>query len=137
MTPALDTDGRVVYVGRVILTWPSIRDMSHPTCMIVTDADSGAQITSVRKAVVTADCDAPGIVADLTILCDLDGTPLLEPGAPLRLQADGTPREETFRVLVAEMRVTGGRSAETAGLLDEDQARELYGHPSAANNRTR
>lgn len=112
LTPVLDADGQVLYAGRVIITWPMVQDMGHPTCMSITDADSGEPILAARAIAVTSDCDVPGIVADLTILCDPDGTPMLTPGAPLRFRADGTIREETLRVLVVEMRMAGDLDVE-------------------------
>lgn len=92
-------------LGRIIITWPAATGPVLPVWGItIADADTGRQITTVRKVVI-ADIDEDAIHADLTILCAPDGTPYLGDTRALRQQEDGTIREETFRFVVAEMRI--------------------------------
>jgi hypothetical protein len=97
--------------GRVILTWPQYFDYSYGAPltsmqMTVTDYETGKEISCVRKLVI-ADCDAPAIMVDLTMVCGRDGLPLL--GDTMRVglfgtDDDGRIIEKTFRYAVVSMR---------------------------------
>lgn len=96
--------------GVVVIEWPARRGplphsaLPGPACT-VTDAVTGKLITTCTAVTVRATMDEI-ITADLTLLADADGNPVLD-GKPV---PDPTGREVltgTFPFAVAEMRVRG------------------------------
>ena len=95
------------YAGRLIITWP--KAASHPVVghgVVLTDADSGTQVTTATDADILIHADPQHVVtATMTMLIGEDGKPLAT-GAPMVLDEDReNVRTDTFRWLVAEMRV--------------------------------
>jgi hypothetical protein len=94
------------YCGLVSIEWPAPTGGSIYACMLgrevkVTDAASGKLITTCLDLTVHANAGAL-VTADLTLLADEDGEPLLE-GKPV---LDGKEiRTGVFPFVVAEMKV--------------------------------
>jgi len=94
------------YRGVVVIEWPAPVGGSVYACMIgrdvkITDAATGKPFGTCSNVTVHAD---PGalVTADLTLLADKDGEPLLDGRVVTR---DGEPLTGVFPFVVAEMRV--------------------------------
>lgn len=94
------------YRGVIAIEWPAATGGSVYACLLgwgvkVTDAATGKPVTTCLDVTVHADAGAL-VTADLTLLADEDGEPLLE-GKPV--VRDGEPLTGTFPFVVAEMKV--------------------------------
>ncbi len=96
------------YRGVVIIEWPAPYGAGPYSAMhggkaAITDAVTGALLTTVSRAVVTAS-PQDLMTAELTMLADAGGEPV--PDGPPVVEG-GTVRTGTFTFLVTEMRVRG------------------------------
>lgn len=94
------------YRGVVIIEWPAPYGTGPYSAMhgggaAITDAVTGALLTTVSRAVITASPQNL-VTAELTMLADADGEPIPD-GLPV--VEGGEIRTGTFTFLVTEMRV--------------------------------
>lgn len=92
------------FAGRLAITWPKAGPSLPGWAVVLTDADTGQQITSALDLTIHMRPDEI-VTAETTMVCNLDGKPLQE-GEPVRW-AEGAEEVPTgvFRWLVAEMRI--------------------------------
>lgn len=107
------------YGGYVIIEWPAPRGkdgipaaMTAWDCSVI-DAATGKPIVTAEKITVervTADCTG-FVIADLAMLADPDGNPVLGPGedgkCAIYLDEHDRIRRGVFPFIVSEMRVRG------------------------------
>jgi hypothetical protein len=99
------------YRGVISIEWPAPAGGSIYACMLgrgvrITDAATGRPFDNCSEIAVHAD---PGalVTADLTLLADKDGEPLLDGRVVTR---DGEPLTAVFPFVVSEMRVRNKES---------------------------
>lgn len=96
-----------VFAGRVIITWPKYSGVTALPGWGVTvaDADSGKPITGALM--LTLNANPHGVItAEMTMLIDADGKPLVGSRSKPVLAEDGEhPLTGVFHWLVAEMRI--------------------------------
>jgi hypothetical protein len=111
------------YRGVIIIGWPASANAGSPYASMVArkteiaDALTGKPIRTCTGFTVHGDMDAL-VTADLTLLADADGEPLLE-GKPVL--KDGEVITGTFPFIVSEMRVQGDAGPKLAILRDAVQ----------------
>jgi hypothetical protein len=98
------------YAGRLRIEWPATPAAALPAlnpCMCrLTNVDTSEELFSVTRMVIDADCNAGGIVAELTMVADSTGR-WPRPGELISddfFDENRNLRTTTHRWLVAEMR---------------------------------
>jgi hypothetical protein len=113
ITAQLDAVEPPYYPGRIVITWPAPTSNGTPLPtwpMQVHDYDTGTPmlaVTGLRIVLGGDDWGTPAILADLKMLVDVDGQPLIgdrikpvrDPNDPERIYS------KTFRCYVVEMRI--------------------------------
>lgn len=100
-----------VYHGYVVLEWPApVKTLTFPRAMVtwkvtIYNATDGAFINTVEAFTIRADAKE-WVIADMTMLADPDGLPVLNADARgIFPDGNGGFLKGTFSFLVAEMRV--------------------------------